>query len=52
MYASILGISYSLHQDVFEQPVRLVFFSNLLVTTNREASEENGFDDNSDDGEE
>jgi hypothetical protein len=30
MYASLFGISGALHLAVFEQPVRQVFFSNLL----------------------
>ena len=30
MYASLLGISDTLHLDVFDQPAMQVLFSNLL----------------------
>jgi hypothetical protein len=35
MYASILGISDALHLDVFEQPAKQVFFTNLLESVKR-----------------
>ena len=30
MYVSLFGISGALHLDIFEQPAKQVFFSNLL----------------------
>jgi len=39
MYVSFLGISGALHLAVFEQPVEQVFFSNLLVTSDKNKEE-------------